>query len=155
MHIRLSVCLLNTLTVVQSLIIIKLLFYYLLRLVDVCQLYTVLEDVDRDITHVTQSPKCDQRLIQGWYRFLNDPGIRMPTSCPRKYRCGTKFPGWLNGDHPTVDEGVVTREVCLHRNDCSCKEIIYGIKVKNCGSFYVYNLFGGPSCSWRYCYTSN
>ena len=128
--------------------------FYLLPLVDVCQLYTVLEDVDRDITHVTQSAKCDRNLITGWYRFLNVPGIRMPTSCPAKIRCVTAWPGWLDGAHPTVDEGIVERNICIHQSDC-CSEKIYGIKVKNCGSFYVYHLVGGPACSWRYCYPSN
>ena len=131
--------------------------FYLLSLVDVCQVYTVLEEVDRDINHVTQSPsavKCDRNLIPGWYRFLNVPGIRMPTSCPPKFRCGTVWPGWLNGAHPTVNEGIVTRDICLHKSDC-CSETIFYMKVKNCGSFYVYHLAGGPTCSWRYCYTSN
>ena len=128
--------------------------FYLLPLVDVCQLYTVLEDVDRDITHVSQSAKCDNNLTPGWYRFLNVPGIRIPTSCPPKFRCGTVKPGWLDGAHPTVDEGIVTRNICIHKSD-RCSKTIFNIKVKNCGSFYVYHLLGRHACFWRYCYTSN
>ena len=130
--------------------------FYLLPLVDVCQLYTILEDVDRNINNAVRSSKCDLDLIHGWYRFLNVPGIRMPTTCPASiYRCGTVWPSWLNGAHPTVHEGIVTREVCLSKNDCSCNERIFGIKVKNCGSFYVYYLRSRSGCPWRYCYTSN
>ena len=128
--------------------------FYLLPLVDVCQVYTVLEEVDRDINNVIQSSECDRNLIPGWYRFLNVSGIRMPTTCPLKLRCGTAWPGWLDGAHPTVNEGIVTREVCLHKSDC-CSGKIYNIKVKNCGSFYVYQLTGVSGCPWRYCYTSN
>ena len=128
--------------------------FYLLSLVDVCQVYTVLEDVDRDINNVIQSIECDKNLKQGWYRFLNVPGIRMPTTCPPKLRCGTYYTGWLNGAHPTVNEGIVTRDICIHKSDC-CSEMIFNIKVKNCGSFCVYHLTGGPTCPWRYCYTSS
>ena len=127
--------------------------FYLLSLVDECQHYKVLEEVDRDVNHETQSAKCDNNLTPGWYRFLNVSGIRMPTSCPSKNRCGTVWPGWLDGAHPTVNEGIVTREVCVHRRRC-CDSKIF-IKVKNCGSFYVYYLISRYGCPWRYCYTSN
>ena len=79
----------------------------------------------------------------------------MPTKCPSKGRCGTYYTGWLNGDHPTVNEGIVTRDICIHKGKC-CSEKIFDIKVKNCGSFYVYQLTGAAAgCPWRYCYTSN
>ena len=134
---------------------LKLCFIFsILSLVDVCQVYKVLEDVDRNINHVTQSAKCDKNLNPGWCRFLNVPGIRMPTSCPDRNRCGAVWPGWLYGVHPTVDEGIVTRDICIHKSDC-CSENIFNIEVKNCGSFYVYYLKNGLACPWRYCYTSN
>ena len=127
--------------------------FYPLSLVDVCQIHTVLKDVDRNVSNTVNTYKCDSNLQPGWYRFLNASGIRMPTTCPPKGRCGTAFPGWWSGAHPTVNEGVVTRKVCFHRRDC-CNPERFG-KVKNCGSFYVYYLKKAPGCPYRYCYTSN
>ena len=131
-------------------------FFYPLSLVDVCQIYTVHDDVDRDVSHASGPYKCDSQLDYRWYRFLvtNISAIRMPTSCPPKFRCGTGSPGWLNGDHPTVEEGVVTRTICFHGNDC-CNPRRDDIEVKNYGSFYVYHLKHVPYCSQRYCYTSS
>ena len=126
--------------------------FYILLLVDVCQIHKVLEDKDRDVNYVAQSAECDRNLQPGWYRFLNVPGIRMPTECPPKGRCGTKFPGWLKSAHPTVDDGVVKGEICFHTNSGCCTPSTF-IKVKNCSSFYVYNLLK-TSCPNRYCYTS-
>ena len=63
----------------------------------------------------------------------------MPTTCPPVRRCGTHAPGWIKGQHPSVADGEVTREVCYHwtNNCCRWKN---NIKVKNCGAFYVYEL---------------
>ena len=76
----------------------------------------------------------------------------MVTSCPPENRCNTQAPGWMNGGHPTVAEGPVSRQVCFHwGNCCSWPQ---NIKVRNCGSYYVYHLSGGtPGCQLRYCGT--
>jgi len=112
----------------------------LLPEVDGCTNYTVLSEADRAQGNA-ESPhnKSDKSLVTGWYRFQGAAGDQMPDKCVLRYRCGTKHPGWLNGTHPTVAEGVVTRTVCythyLHR--CKWSNII---KVKNCSSYYVYEL---------------
>ena len=131
-----------------------LLYFYVLLLVDVCQIHTVLKEGDRDVSNRVKGSKCDKDLTPDWYRFLNVPGIRMSTSCPDKYRCGTVWPIWLESAHPTVDEGIVKRDICIHKNNC-CDPKIYNIEVKNCSSFYVYKLQPAPACPCRYCYTFN
>ena len=98
---------------------------------------------------------CDKRIGPGWFRFQGAAGTRMPTSCPPKYRCNTNVPGWLNGVHPTVASGEVTRKVCFHWGK-SCCYFSINIKVKNCGSFYVYYFDSTPNngqCHLRYCGT--
>lgn len=92
-------------------------------------------------------------LALGWYRFLNVTGIRMATECPDQNRCNTNFPGWLQGRHPTVHEGIVKRNVCFNKNGC-CQEMVYNIEVKNCGSYFVYYLKPTQGCNKRYCYTN-
>ena len=123
---------------------------------DVCQFYTVLEDYDRDVKNQTLSGygKCDLNLNANWYLFLNISGISMPTTCPPLDTCGTLYPGWLEGDHPTVDEGKVKRAVCFSKGLGRCCKKRSFIRVKNCSSFYVYYLVPTP-CPYRYCFTYN
>jgi len=118
--------------------------------VDGCTNYTVLSEADRAQGNAEPPHnRNDESLVPGWYRFQGAAGDQMPDKCVLTYRCGTRFPGWLNGKHPTVAEGVVTRQVCYSVfHDCCYWNNI--IKVKNCNSYYVYELQG--TCSYhRYC----
>ena len=69
----------------------------------------------------------------------------MATTTVDRYHCGTALPGWLHDDHPTVEEGKARRRVFF-----SDGSIIF-IEVKNCGSFYIYNILKPPGCKMRYC----
>lgn len=87
----------------------------------------------------------------GWYRFVGDGGVRMPETCVPILRCQTEAPMWLNGTHPTLKEGIVTRTACAHwsGNCCLWKTQVL---VKACpGEFYVYQLERTPECNLRYC----
>ena len=120
--------------------------------VDGCTSYTVLNKADRAQGNAEPPHnKSDRDLATGWYRFQGAAGDRMPDKCVLEYRCGTEIPLWLNGSHPTVAEGVVTRKACYTGgSDCCWRSNI--IKVKNCSSYYVYELhrtrYRGGS---RYC----
>ena len=120
-----------------------------------CSNYYVLEGFDRNVANTDQKNlRCDQRNLSPyhdyWYRFKGAAGIRMPTFCVPTRRCGTHAPGWLNGSHPSVREGVVTRRVCYHwgSNCCNWEN---DIQIQNCGAFYVYRLVKPPQCYLRYC----
>ena len=121
---------------------------------DACSKYKTLNAGDRLESFTGQSPlRCDRNdITPGWYRFTGAPGNpQMPTQCVNPTRrCGTHAPGWLDGQHPSVADGEVTRQVCYHwsNNCCRWKN---NIKVKNCGAFYVYELQKTPACSLRYC----
>ena len=117
---------------------------------DGCTNYAVLSEADRAQGNVTPPyERDDWLLVTGWYRFQGAAGDRMPDKCVLMYRCGTENPGWLNGAHPTVAEGVVARTVCYSgRRSCCFYSII--IKVKNCSGYYVYELHGTARYS-RYC----
>ena len=95
---------------------------------------------------------CDRGLGPGWFRFQGSAGTRMVTSCSPIYSCGTSCPSWLSGGHPSVADGQVTRTVYF--NCGSCYSYSTSIKVKNCGSYYVYYLSGTPTCDLRYCGTN-
>ena len=118
---------------------------------DGCTNYTVLSEEDRaqGNAHPPHN-RNDSGLVTGWYRFQGAAGDRIPDKCVLNYRCGTKHPGWLNGIHPTITEGVVTRTVC-YSYDRDCCKVSTIIKVKNCSSYYVYELPRTPYQYSRYC----
>ncbi len=90
--------------------------------------------------------------LSGWYRYQGAAGTRMTTSCPPIYRCNGDASGWLNGGHPAVADGIVTRQACFHWVSNCCWRTA-NIQVRNCGSYYVYHL-GDPGCHWcPYCGT--
>ena len=119
--------------------------------VDVCRHYQTLTDAKRKYDYVTVNPECDE-THSGWYRFQGAAGTKLVTKCPPKNRCDADFPAWLSEDHPTVAEGAVKREVCIHRFE-KCCDVSFNIDVKNCGSYYVYKLLNPVVCDTRYCST--
>ena len=79
-----------------------------------CNQYKVLNDSDRHNNVGRGDRKCDKNLTEDWYRFSAGAGTSIATKCISKgQRCGTDVPGWMDGAHPTVDEGVVSRKVCF------------------------------------------
>ena len=121
---------------------------------DPCYHYKNLTDANRKIRHKTPDGLwlCDSRLPEGWYRFVGAAGTKMPTTRVRAYRCGTDWSGWLDGAHPTVEGGKVIRMVCFSDRSTGCK-YTNKIFVKNCGSYFIYNLFYSSSCPSRFCST--
>ena len=116
-----------------------------------CSNYNDINEADRAVENSDQSSvKCDNTLQEGWYRFRGNAGNEMPESCPPKQRCGTHAPGWLNGNHPSVAEGAVQRQVCYHWSS-GCCQWQNDIQVRNCSGYYVYRLKSPPACSLRYC----
>ena len=119
-----------------------------------CSNYNVLSEADRGqgSTGVVKCDKDDDVLTDdpSWYRFQGEAGTQMPDQCVEERHCGTDAAGWLDGGHPTVDQGIVSRRVCFHwsSNCCSWSQ---NIRVRNCGDFYVYELSKPSHCSLRFC----
>ena len=89
-------------------------------------------------------------LSTDWYRFSGAAGNQMAESCVDMDHCGTFYPGWLNGSHPTLNEAAVQRRVCFGFHGHCCIYSTY-IRVRNCGGFYVYQLKPLTVCYSRYC----
>lgn len=117
-----------------------------------CEKYTVLDSVDRSVGYSKQNQiHCDWRDIsKGWYRFMGAAGNMMPTSCVPMNRCGTHAPGWLKSRHPTLYQGIVIGQVCYHWQDICCRWE-NNIRIKNCGTYFVYELVKANTCNLRYC----
>lgn len=121
-----------------------------------CDNYTTSNDIDRSV-HVQKQKsdgKCDDKLLEGWYRFNSTAGTRIPDYCVNKDMCNTRSPGWFNGTHPTPKEGAVNRIVCFHFS-LECCAWTSPVMVRNCGSFFTYKLPPTPNCSLRYCVTNS
>ena len=119
-----------------------------------CYDYKNLSEANRKISYSTPlgSELCDYQLPEGWYRFVGAAGTKMPTTRVPAFRCGTDWSGWLDGAHPTVEDGEVSRMVCFSDRLTGCRHIAK-ISVKNCGSYFIYKLFHSPGCDSRYCGT--
>ncbi|XP_072894508.1 uncharacterized protein [Hemitrygon akajei] len=92
----------------------------------------------------------DGKLEVRWYRFNSSGGRMISETVFPEARCSGVIPGWLNGSHPSVEEGEVTRTVCFTWRDFTCywrREI----KVKNCCRYFVYQLKPAPCSSAVYC----
>ena len=76
----------------------------------------------------------------------------MPTTRVPELRCGTYFSGWLDGAHPSVEDGEVSRTICFSDSVYDCRYRTQ-ISVKNCGSYFIYKLLRPPMCNSRYCGT--
>ncbi len=128
-----------------------------MRYIKECLSYKWLRESDRNLKyeiHHSGNYLCDDKLSTGWYRFGGGAGTKMPTGCTPHHLCKTDYTAWMNGTHPTVAEGKVTRTVCFsHQGNCC--HYTKRIEVINCGSYYVYKLGPTPKCSARYCGAHN
>ncbi|KAL3871226.1 hypothetical protein ACJMK2_039234 [Sinanodonta woodiana] len=97
-------------------------------------------------------PVCDKQIEEGWYKVqgLNGP-LKMPDSFSKLDVCGTNLPIWLNGSHPTEDDGTVHREGCIPTATSSCFKVV-NITIKLCPGFFVYYLTPTSSCPIAYCF---
>eukprot|EP00111_Clytia_hemisphaerica_P018122 TCONS_00053616-protein len=129
---------------------------------DPCIDYILNQDEDswkRSITYqnVTDNKRCDRLgWKEGWHRFTSESGTTMPTECPSLNSCGTMFPIWTNGSHPTSLNQEKTLSACISTH-IDCCSYPYDIKVKKCkdnttgDDFFTYYLPPVPGCDMGYC----
>lgn len=120
-----------------------------------------LRAANRRINYTSDTNRCDftDPEFNGewfrWYKVTGDAGNALAAvDTPPSDRCGTKSRVYLKENHPEPSDGEVTRKVCIAKNNNPCQREV-NIKVKNCGSFYLYKLARvRDHCSpltWRYC----
>ncbi|XP_062892789.1 uromodulin-like [Mobula hypostoma] len=92
---------------------------------DPCVTHTVLDQPWRSTNcsnaeHTDGQWKGDEYLEVGWYRFNSSGGWKIPETVVPQGHCSGETPGWLNGLHPSLGEGEVTRTVCFTEVEDSC-----------------------------------
>ncbi|XP_062618287.1 von Willebrand factor D and EGF domain-containing protein-like [Saccostrea cucullata] len=119
---------------------------------DPCTSYNEISDLLKRSPSYNQDvmPLCDKHLTTGWYRAGY---LKMPTSPPALGSCGTNYPVWLNGDHPSTNE-MKNVTVCKVGTANPCSQEI-DISVKNCSSYIVYQLPQVNCCNSAYCFESD
>eukprot|EP00058_Branchiostoma_floridae_P001948 XP_002587436.1 hypothetical protein BRAFLDRAFT_238543 [Branchiostoma floridae] len=76
----------------------------------------------------------------------------MPTQAPPPRRCGTWVSIWMNGQHPSLADGEVSRQACGSVSDRDICHYQTTIHVRACsGGYYVYKLPAVPECWRAYC----
>ncbi|XP_033742340.1 von Willebrand factor D and EGF domain-containing protein-like [Pecten maximus] len=120
---------------------------------DPCQAdnHVIMNDPTRFTTYQTvqTSVRCDTDLVKQWYRI---PFGSVATTPPPVYRCGTDQPVWIQPETlPATGESKLVT-ICLRTQSDVCAATGY-IEVKNCGSFYVYELrqLNPDYCNLAYC----
>ncbi|XP_069841013.1 uromodulin-like [Dendropsophus ebraccatus] len=89
----------------------------------------------------------------GWYRF-GGGALQIPEYCLPSGTCGSYTPIWMNGAHPTINDGIVSRTACVSTNNRCCMGY-FSMPVKACpGGYYVYKLDGIFFYNY-YCLKSN
>ncbi|KAL7869927.1 hypothetical protein AOLI_G00139150 [Acnodon oligacanthus] len=122
--------------------------------VDPCSSYTDLNDTWRSSTDSTTTSHCDGSLNWvDWYRlFYQGQSAKMPETCVSPYGCSTGTPLWLNGSHPSLQDGVVVRQICGSSFSDCCYFKSLPIRVKACpGNYYVYEFARPNFCNAAYC----
>jgi cysteine-rich repeat protein len=117
--------------------------------------YNEFTGANRNKLQVGGGPFCDQQigngwLGAGWYRFTGAAGTQMSETVIPSNMCATHASGWLNGVHPTLEDGIVSRQVCFNWSGNTCNWNAQ-IQVVACIDYYLYNLPNTPVCSLRYC----
>ena len=127
------------------------LFIFLIYISE-CQNYVSRNNAGRKITNTAYHGYCDSGIGPGWFRFEGSAGIRMPTSCQPTNRCGTHITNWKNGRYPQ-QQMVRSAGRCVFTELQVVVNFQQKIKVRNCGSYYVFYLNGVPTCYSLYCGT--
>ena len=121
-----------------------------------------MDNPKRKATYDTTSGpwKCDQAGYHnispdwkgpGWYRFAKNVGNRIPEHTVKGHHCNTGASGWLQGNHPTTVGMTKTAKVCFNNGYAGICRWSTTIKIRNCGSYFIYNLPDTPGCQSGYC----
>ena len=124
-----------------------------------CENYQTLNESSRKYSFKSSNETvCDNSISdknkdwqgENWYRVVDAAGSKITQTPPKGYHCGTHAPGWINGTHPANFGLTKDAKVCFNYKGDTCNWST-SIKIRNCGSYYIYHLPKTPECTLRYC----
>ena len=124
-----------------------------------CRSYEILNDPTRKSSHGVPPWRCDKTGSRStspdwkgknWYRFQPPAGTGMPETVVPDHQCGTSLTSWIKGSYPPGIGKVGSAKVCFHWGEDDCQWPTE-IRIRNCGSYFLYELPDTPICSLRYC----
>ena len=93
----------------------------------------MLSQAKRKKTFEGAGGQCDRKILPSekkWFRFVEPAGTQMPTACVPQSHCNAKRPGWLDGHHPNLTQGVVNMRVCFtSETDCCGNQHLYRSRI--------------------------
>ncbi|XP_021375499.1 von Willebrand factor D and EGF domain-containing protein-like isoform X4 [Mizuhopecten yessoensis] len=92
----------------------------------------------------------DLLISEGWYRSVSGAGGTIPQTAPESAKCGTQNPVWMDDTLPANGE-TKSVKMCAVGGFSSCVPTWSTVRVKHCGSFYVYDLKRTPG-NYGYCF---
>jgi len=110
--------------------------------------YTIIDELDRDVSHQDEGGKCDNGL-DGWYRFTqNGTEATIPTHCVESKVCGAWRPLWLDLGKGGLPLPGQQRKVkgCPVYNSCCDDEV--PVTIQHCGAYLIYRFTptSDPTC---------
>ncbi|XP_069130782.1 oncoprotein-induced transcript 3 protein-like isoform X2 [Argopecten irradians] len=106
-----------------------------------------------NIINPSETANCDSTMSDTWYRVESHILGEIATAPPSEYSCGTRYPIWMGDVFPGPGQ-TRTVQVCFSTNFNTC-ESPWTIDVKNCETFYVYQLTRPSKCPSAYCFKSD
>lgn len=127
-----------------------------------CQDYKILDNPKRKASYATPKNewKCDQTGYSkispdwkgaGWYRFHETVGFSIPEETVEGVHCGVHGSGWLQDKHPVRIGETKNATVCFNNGSSGICNWSTTIKIRQCGSYYIYHLPDAPICHVGYC----
>ncbi|GAB1604997.1 uncharacterized protein LOC115220529 [Argonauta hians] len=126
---------------------------------DPCDSHKQIIDPTRYVAYPgMSSPRCDDEMEEGWYRFIiQNQSAMIPTQCVKNNLCGTElgmFVDMGNQSFPGISETITVR-ICssyaiLGKWDCCV--LSQHIQLRRCpGDFFIYKLKPTDRCPVAYC----
>ncbi|XP_071943021.1 hyalin-like [Antedon mediterranea] len=125
-----------------------------------CDTDLVLTEWQRSILYDlgSESPISDDFIIDGWYKLRNEGeriDIRMPTSTPGSFKCGTLFPVWIDDTYPELGDPIKSVTGCIDVNGDPCA-LTVPISLLACSTvnndlYFVHYFVDTPGTLMGYC----
>ncbi|CAF1559683.1 unnamed protein product, partial [Rotaria sordida] len=107
-----------------------------------CTSYNTINDATRLATYTASTCCTCDSGYNGWYRMTGSSGSQLVTSPVTIGSCGSNYPSWWNGTHPSTVGATASGTQCVNYSGylCYSSYSLTSILATNCNGYYVYYL---------------